>query len=153
MDTNLLLENMMNEYFNEASNNEIPDLIENAVKILERKGYRVKYASPGHLNTNFKQDKNNDHVVYGKFASTGRIIFERDYKFKNTPQGWEWKVLHNNAKALYVKPYTYNEKMGSKEEAFKKWQTFYIDSIKSWANSLPPVGIEKDTPPDDNFNK
>ena len=83
--------------------------------------------------------------------STARIIFSRDYRFETTPQGCEWKVLENGSKALYVKPYTYNEKMGSKEEAFKKWQTFYIDNMKSWVTDLPKAGSDAKSKPDVNF--
>lgn len=138
-------------YFESENDSSIPDLIEPIIKQLESKGYQVKYASPGHINTRFGNDKNKDGVINAKMTSTARIIFSRDYHFNTTPQGWEWKVLHNDAKALYVKPYTYNEKMGSKEDAFKKWQTFYISNIKTWAAELPKVGSDKKTAPDTNF--
>lgn len=138
-------------YFESENDSSIPDLIEPIIKQLESKGYQVKYASPGHVNTRFDNDKNKDGVINAKMTSTARIIFSRDYHFNTTPQGWEWKVLHNDAKALYVKPYTYNEKMGSKEDAFKKWQTFYISNIKTWAAELPKVGSDKKTAPDTNF--
>ena len=138
-------------YFESENDSSIPDLIEPVIKQLESKGYQVKYASPGHVNTRFDNDRNKDGVINAKMISTARIIFSRDYHFNTTPQGWEWKVLHNDAKALYVKPYTYNEKMGSKEDAFKKWQTFYISNIKTWAAELPKVGSDKKTAPDTNF--
>lgn len=138
-------------YFESENDSSIPDLIEPVIKQLESKGYQVKYASPGHVNTRFDNDRNKDGVINAKMTSTARIIFSRDYHFNTTPQGWEWKVLHNDAKALYVKPYTYNEKMGSKEDAFKKWQTFYISNIKTWAAELPKVGSDKKTAPDTNF--
>ena len=116
-----LVDRLFVEYFNEGSeegNPKIPDEIESVVKKIESKGYDVKYSSPGYADTTFKRDQNKDGIINSKMATTARIIFARDYKFKNTPQGWMWKILHNNSKALYVKPYTYNEKMGTPKEAF-----------------------------------
>jgi hypothetical protein len=87
-------------------------------------------------------------------VSTARIIFSRDYKFNKTPQGWEWKVLENGVHALYAKPYTYNEKMGSPEKAFKSWQVFYMSNLRDWIEKLPHAGDadkDKDTEPDTNF--
>ena len=147
---NSLVKDLEFLYF-EAGDPDIPDLIEPIVKQLESKGYQVKYASPGHINTTFDNDKNKDRVINSKMTSTARIIFSRDYHFKTTPQGWEWKILQNDSKALYVKPYTYNEKMGPKDEAFKKWQTFYISNIKSWVTDLPKAGSDAKTEPDANF--
>lgn len=138
-------------YFESDNDTDIPDLIEPIVKELESKGYQVKYASPGHINTRFNNDRNKDGVINSKMTSTARVIFSRDYRFKATPQGWEWRILHNNSKALYVKPYTFNEKMGNAEEAFKKWQTFYITNLKTWAAELPKVGSDAKTSPDTNF--
>lgn len=128
--------------YKEAEDNKIPDLIEPIVKILEDKGYMVKYSSPGHLNTNFKNDLNNDKVVNGKFNSTARVIFKDDYEFQTTPQGWVWKVLSNGDKALYVKPYSYNEESQgtNKESIFSKWQVFYLGNLKEWAENLPEKG-------------
>ena len=146
-----LTDDMIFMYFSESNDDKIPDLIEPIVKKIESKGYEVKYASPGHVNTSFNNDRNEDGVINAKMVTTARIIFARNYKFKNTPQGWEWKILHNGSKALYARPYTYNEKMGSKEKAFEKWQTFYIDALKEWAVSLPSAGSDKDTPPDEHF--
>ena len=148
--THSLVKDLEFLYF-ESGDPDIPDLIEPIVKQLESKGYQVKYASPGHTNTRFDNDQNKDGVINAKMRSTARIIFSRDYRFKTTPQGWEWKVLENGSKALYVKPYTYNEKMGSKEEAFKKWQTFYIDNMKSWVTDLPKAGSDAKSKPDVNF--
>lgn len=145
---------MMEAFFESAGNDEkIPDLIEPIVEELESKGYEVKYASPGHMNTRFSNDRNDDGVINSKLVSTARIIFSRDYKFKTTPQGWEWKILHNNVKALYVKPYTWNEKLyKTKEEAFKHWQIFYIDNLKTWVKELHEAGSDKKTAPDTNFS-
>lgn len=162
-DTNHLLDKMMYEffgdttpksdadilfekYFSEASKSEdikcVPDKIEPMVKKLENKKYRVKYASPGHSNTIFDNDKNKDGVVTGKLVSTGRIIFERDYHFDGTPDGWQWKRLDNGFRALYVKPFTYSETDGHEKEAFRKWQDSYLASLNKWIESLPMMDSE-----------
>lgn len=139
--------------FFEAGDKDVPDLIEPIIDQLEKKGYQVKYSSPGYPDSTFKNDRDKDGVVNSKLTSTARVIFSRNYKFSKTPQGWEWKILHNGTKALYVKPYTYNEKWGTGKTAQKKWQIYYIDSLKTWVASLPNVGEEdKNSEPDENFN-
>ena len=121
----------------------IPDQIEGAVSILEGKGYKVKYSSPGYTNTKFNNDKNKDGVVNNKLTSTGRIIFSRDYKFTSTPKGWEWRALQNGFKALYVKPITYNpDKEPDIEKAFQKWKGQYMEALNKWATALPQCGTE-----------
>lgn len=132
---------LFEKFFGEASMNDdvksVPDDIEPMVKKLENKNYRVKYASPGHENTTFDNDKNGDGIVNGKLVSTGRIIFERDYHFEGTPKGWEWKVLSNGFKALYVKPFTYNKDDGSADAAFSKWKSDYLRNLEDWIDDLP----------------
>ena len=148
---------LFDQYFSESDDVKIvPNDIEPMVKKLENKGYKVKYSSPGYSNTRFDNDKNGDGVINSKLVSTARIIFERNYRFDNTPQGWEWKVLENQAKALYVKPYTYNEDQGSKKDAFNKWQKFYLSTLSEWIDKLPQVGKEikdeNDPAGDENFS-
>lgn len=137
----------------EGGNPDIPDKIEPIINEIESKGYKVKYSSPGYSNTRFSNDRDKNGVINAKMVTTGRVIFSRDYKFTTTPKGWEWKVLKNGSKALYVKPYTYNEKMGTEKEAFQKWQKVYMDSLKEWAVKLPQCGTSDDTEhePDENF--
>ena len=142
----------LDKIFLEAGDPKINDEIEPIVKKLESKGYQVKYASPGYQNTKFSNDKNDDHVVNGKFVTTGRIIFSRDYKFDNTPEGWEWKSLDNGAKGLYVKPYTYNEDKGSEAEQFKLWKSRYLNSIRKWVNEIQKVGDDSPAEKDENFS-
>ena len=152
-----ILDEMSLSLFGESSEKgdpKIPDVIEPAIKILESKGYKVKYASPGYVNTRFDNDRNKDGVINGKHQTTGRIVFSRNYNFPNTPDKWTWKVLNNNSKALYVKPYSYTGAEGKEDEAFIKWQTAYIDSLTTWAKALPNAGEDKkDTAPDENFGK
>lgn len=152
-----LVDDMMASFFGESTKGgdpEVPDKIEPIISTLEAKGYKVKYASPGYKNTRFNNDKNKDGVINAKLQGTARIIFERNYKFPNTPKGWTWKVLDNGIKALYAKPLTYNqETMGTKENAFKTWQDFYMDSLKDWVTELPHMGTVDETKsdPDKNF--
>lgn len=159
MNAETLVTYLMESFIEERANSskggdpDIPDSIEPVVDTLESKGYMVKYSSPGYANTRFDNDKNKDGIINAKLVSTARIIFSRDYNFSKTPQGWEWKVMNNGAKALYAKQYTYNEKMGTKKEAFQKWKAKYMQSIKDWAASLPQVGTkDPDKTPDENFN-
>ena len=132
-------------YFEEkvSDSNKIPDDIESAIDTLEEKGYDVKYSSAGYSNTRFDNDRNKDGVINDKLVSTARVIFSRDYSFKTTPEGWEWRVLDNGSKALYVKPFTYNDKYGSEREAFEKWRRSYLQNLRSWANDLPNVSEDK----------
>lgn len=142
-DTNYIVNDMISKYFGESSNDNIKcvsDDIEDCVKMLENKDYRVKYASPGHDNTKFSNDANKDGVINNKLVSTARVIFNKDYGFDTTPKGWEWKILSNGSKALYVRPFTYNKKYGSQSEAFNKWKIFYIGSLRDWIKNLPMMG-------------
>jgi ADP-ribose pyrophosphatase YjhB (NUDIX family) len=147
---------MMAEFFGESSENDskINDKIEPFVKKIEAKGYEVKYSSPGYANTRFDNDRDKNGVINAKMVTTGRIIFARDYHFDETPQGWTWKVMNNGAKALYVKPYTYNPRMGNEETAFKKWQEFYLSNLADWIERLDNCGKDnKENPEDTNFSK
>lgn len=148
-----LAEKFYSMYLERDDNDDlIPDKIENAVKILNSKGYKVKFSSPGYNNTNFKNDKNDDNITYGKFVSTARVIFARDYHFNNTPQGWKWKVLENGAKALYVNPKSFDYKNGKSAE-FEKWRDSYIRSLESWAQLLPEAGSDAEPKKEDEHFK
>ena len=138
----------------ESNDPDINDAIEPIVKRLEAKGYKVKYASPGYDNTRFSNDRDKDGVVNGKMVGTAKIIFEKNYKFKTTPDGWEWKILPSNGfKALYVAPYSFNKKKyKSEEEARKQWREFYLSNIKTWVTQLPEQGSDEEAAPDTEFD-
>ena len=106
LDTSININRMYRELFENDSN--IPDEIEGYVTRLKIKGYNVEYASPGYAKTRFDNDQNKDGIINGKMVSTGRIIFSKNYHFDKTPEGWTWKILHNGAKGLYVKPFNYD---------------------------------------------
>lgn len=142
----------LNKFFFEANDPDINDEIEPIVNALEKKGYQIKYASPGYQNTKFANDRDKDHVVNGKFTSTARIVFSRDYKFDNTPEGWEWKTLDNGAKALYVKPYTYNKDKGTEADEYRNWRGRYMTALKKWVSEIQKVGDETPAEKDENFS-
>lgn len=149
------VDEIFNEYFAESNTSDkVPDNIEDSVKVLESKGYNVKYASPGYVNSPFTRDANKDGILNGKFVSTARVIFERDYHFSSTPQGWTWKVLDNGSKALYVKPHSYDyDKADDKEKQFVEWQAWYLTSLYDWAKSISNRGDDnkEGTTPDTEF--
>ncbi len=119
--------------FTEASV-KTPDEMKSIVDKLNSKGYEVKYASPGHANTAFKNDVYNDHVINGKLTTTARVIFKNNELNVEPPDMWEFKVL-DGCTGLYVKPYSYSEdSQGSPEEAFKSWQEAYLASLYKWAS-------------------
>lgn len=141
------IDSLFDNFFGESmksGNPDIPDSIEDTINIIESKGYKVKYSSPGYANTRFKSDRNKDKVIYNKFISTGRVIFSYNYKFTETPKYWEWKALNNGTKALYVKPFTYNKTNGDKNEAFAKWKQSYLNELRKWAVSLPKAGTQNE---------
>ena len=118
------------------SNEMTPDPLKHIVVMLEGNGYRVKYSSPGYMDSYFKRDRNKDGVINGKTASSARIIFSKDYRFNTTPKYWEWKVLDNGFKALYVKPMSENEDPNQ----MSKWKQKYMDSLEMWVKNLPMAG-------------
>lgn len=118
------------------SNEKTPDPIKHIVVALEGKGYRVKYSSPGYMDSYFKRDRNKDGVINGKTASSARIVFSKDYRFNTTPKYWEWKVLDNGFKALYVKPMSENDDPNQ----MSKWKQKYMDSLEMWVKNLPMAG-------------
>ena len=132
------------------SNEKTPDPIKNIVLNLEGKGYRVKYSSPGYMDSHFKRDKNKDGVINGKTASSARIVFSKNYRFNTTPKYWEWKVMENGFKALYVKPISENDDPNQ----MSKWKEKYMQSLETWVKNLPMAGTAKDenSDPDKNFS-
>ena len=133
------------------SNEKTPDPIKHIVLDLEGKGYRVKYSSPGYMDSHFKRDKNNDGVINGKTASSARIVFSKNYRFNTTPKYWEWKVMENGFKALYVKPMSETDDPNQ----MSKWKEKYMQSLETWVKNLPMAGSadkDDDAKPDENFS-
>ena len=58
---------------------DMEESIRQIVDKLNAKGYKVKYASPGHNNLRKKEDHEPDGVYYGKLYSDARIMFDDKY--------------------------------------------------------------------------
>ena len=98
-------------------------------------GYKVKYASPGHKNLRKKEDQEPDGVYYGRLYSDARIMFDDKYDFKETPQYWFFRDV-DGCSYLDIAPFKYNEEDGTPAEAFDKWKTNYMNSLKNFVDSL-----------------
>lgn len=122
--------------------NEIMDV----VATLNNKGYKVKYSSPGYPSERRKEDIYKDGVLNGKLYTSARLVFKKDYKFKDVPKGWELKVMDNNAVGLYVKNPTYKITDGLPKDAFYNWKTKYMANLRSWADKLEPVTSDGEEP-------
>ena len=112
--------------------------IEPIVNMLNKKGYKVKYASPGHPGIRKKGDRDKDGVYYGKFYSDARIMFDSEYHFPPAPEGWHWRVV-DNCSYLDVTPVDPKDKSQSDPN---KWKDNYMKSLKDYVDSLPD---EKDS--------
>lgn len=112
--------------------------IEPIVDMLNKKGYKVKYASPGHPGIRKKGDRDKDGVYYGKFYSDARIMFDSEYQFPPAPEGWHWRVV-DNCSYLDITPVDPKDK--SQSDA-NKWKENYMKSLKDYVDSLPD---EKDS--------
>ena len=119
----------------EAAN--MDDEIKPIVEALEKKGYMVKYASPGHKDLRKKEDAEPDGVYYGKLYSDARIMFDDVYDFGGCPKYWHWRDV-DNCSYLDISPFSYDEKDGTPDEAFKKWKDNYMNSLKEFVKELKP---------------
>lgn len=114
-----------------------PDRLKFIVQLLENKGYFVKYSSPGYVHTKFDNDRNDDGVINGKFATTARIIFANDYDFKlPAPKYWEWKRLNEGNDGLYTEPKRFSYDNDSDAE-LNAWREKYLNSLEQWVKELP----------------
>lgn len=121
------------EIFTEAANME--DEIKPIVNTLNRKGYKVKYASPGHKNLRKKEDKEPDGVYYSKLYSDARIMFDDKYNFPNAPKYWHWREV-DGCSYLDITPFTYNKDDGTPDQAFTKWKNNYMNTLKTFVDDL-----------------
>lgn len=121
-------------YMKEASE-KIDEEIQPVIVLLNRLGYKTKYSCAGHNRTHIKEDGKKDGVYHGKLYTTARITFDKKYELPNLPDGW-YENNNSDKTSIYVRPFTYDEKDGTPEEAFTKWKTSYMKSIKEWAENL-----------------
>lgn len=123
------------DFYNEAANME--DEIKPIVEALNDKGYKVKYASPGHIKLRKKEDNGKDGVYYGKLYSDARIMFGKKYPF-NAPKYWMHREV-DNCSYLDIIPINYDKKDGSPDDAFAKWKDSYMNSLRTFVKSLPSI--------------
>ena len=128
-------------YFDEAANME--DEIKPIVAEFERKGYQVKYASPGHRKLRKKEDKEPDGVFYGKLYSDARVMFDKKYDFPEAPKEWKWRLV-DGCSYLDVKERSYSDNSITPDEAFSEWKKDYMNSLKEFVKSLKPIKEEKE---------
>ena len=129
-----------NEYIEEAAN--IDKEIKPIIKKLNEKGYKTKYSSAGHTQLRKKEDKYRDGIYKGKLYSDARIMFDKDYNFPKAPKHWIWKVV-DGKDYLDIDPKGYYLTKGdTPAEAFNKWKTMYMDTLRTWVENLPD---QKDT--------
>lgn len=119
----------------ESSKEDIDPEIKSTIELLNRLGYKTKYSSAGYRKERSKDDRDRNGVYYGKLYTTARITFDGNYKFDELPKGW-YQNFNSDKTGIYVKPFTYDEKDGSPDEAFAKWKSEYVAALKTWAENL-----------------
>lgn len=124
--------------------------IEDVVDTLNKKGYKVKYASAGHTKLRKKEDRGDqdssgkaskaDGVYKDHLYSDARIMFADKYDFgKNAPKYWHWRIV-DGCSYLDISPLRYDEKDGTPDEAFAKWKKDYMYNLRNYVDDLPENG-------------
>lgn len=124
--------------------------IEDVVDTLNKKGYKVKYASAGHTKLRKKEDRGEqdssgkaskaDGVYKDHLYSDARIMFADKYDFgKNAPKYWHWRIV-DGCSYLDISPLRYDEKDGTPDEAFAKWKKDYMYNLRNYVDDLPENG-------------
>lgn len=122
------------EMFSEGTH-DIDDDIKYVVELLNRLGYKVKYSCSGHNKTRIKEDNFRDGVYHGKLYTTARLTFDKKYNLKSIPEGW-YENKNADKTSIYVRAFEYDKKDGTPNEAFEKWKSDYMSSLKKWVNNL-----------------
>ena len=118
---------------------EMEEEIKPIVDILNKKGYTVKYASPGHKNLKKKEDVDSDKVYYDRLYSDARIMFDNLYEMGDAPKYWYFRVV-DGCTYLDITPFKYNkDSKDSPDKAFEKWKVNYMNSLKTYVEELPNV--------------
>lgn len=159
----LTTEEYTDELYDEAA--EMEDEIRPIVETLNRKGYKVKYANPGHLNFRSNKDGKRDGLKYGKLYFDAHIQFDGEYGIK-APEYWNFRTTQNGD-YLDVQDITYPNKVTNKKDIMEKRAAYkrdFMNSLKKWADSLPefngdknslenePKNVKESTEFDDFFN-
>lgn len=126
-------------YVNEAADVDLD--MKGIVKILNEKGYNVKYSCAGHPASPKKDDRDRNNVYYGKLYSTARLVFDGKFKFQDSPKGWHFNPTTEKndppRTSLYVDEITYDEKKGSGNQAFLSWKNKYMSALRTWVSQIP----------------
>lgn len=124
----------MDDSYFEAAN--VGEKMRPIIALLNTKGYRTKYSSPGYHKERRKEDVNKDGVYNGKLYTTGRIMFEEPYKFPPAPKYWKFRQV-DGKDYLDVEEKWFNPK-GEKnpDEAWTEWQEKYLASMMKWVKDL-----------------
>lgn len=122
------------EMFSEGTH-DIDDDIKYVVELLNRLGYKVKYSCSGHNKTRIKEDNFRDGVYHGKLYTTARLTFDKKYNLKSIPEGW-YENKNADKTSIYVRAFEYDKKDGTPNEAFEKWKSDYMNSLKKWVDNL-----------------
>jgi hypothetical protein len=125
------------------------DEIKPIVNRLNSLGYKVKYASPGHYHLRKREDDDRDGVYYKQLYTDARIMFDGNYKFSDAPKYWKWRKV-DKCDYLDVKPITYNKNDGNPDQAFAKWKSKYMASLKNWVSNLDGKKVSEVTSANDN---
>ena len=133
---NLYIESCEEEAYQEAADME--EEIRPIVAMLNSKGYKVKYANPGHLNFKSDRDAKRDGILYNKIYSDAHIQFDGNYGIK-APENWNFRTTETGD-YLDVKEPQYDKASRAKEDINKlrrEYKEEYMKSLREWAKNLP----------------
>lgn len=114
---------------------DMEDEIKPIVAKFNEKGYKVKYASPGHHQLRKKEDKEPDGVYKGKLYSDARVMFDKEYNMGEAPKCWKWRTV-DGCSYLDVVERNYDSEKGTPDEEFSRWKKEYMDSLRKFADDL-----------------
>lgn len=145
------ISNVEDELMCEAA--EMEDEIAPIVKTLNEKGYKVKYANPGHLNFISKHDGKDDGVKNNKLYSDAHIQFNGSFGIK-APTNWTFRSTKDGDYLDVKEPvYDGNRTKSSLKEARAKYKREYMASLKKWADALPVFNGETHSQENDPENQ
>lgn len=122
---------------------DMEDEIKPIVDKLNEKGYKVKYASPGHNKLRKKEDQEPDGVYNGKLYSDARVMFDKEYNMGEAPKCWKWRIV-DGCSYLDVVERKYDSEKGTPDEEFSRWKKEYMDSLKKFVDDLGKEKSEKE---------
>ena len=122
----------------EAKRN-ISEEIKPIVDIFNKKGYKVKYASPGYVDERKKNDRDKDGVYYGKTYSTARVMFDGPYTLPTPPEGWHIREV-DGCTYLDVNPKNVDK---PDREDLQEIHDELLASLQKFAEDLEPYESDK----------